>query len=392
MNNTIVSFLLITYITSFYSIQATKEKFSKNRPNMLILFVVNSFPVLYETPVLNQITGMLDLKHDVCIYSIKPSKYFDEVHPDVYKYQLLERTYFKELPSSLFKFDIIFCQFGQLGKIFVKLKKKLGFKAEIVTCFRGYDISRYIAKHPDAYKELFEEGTLFFPVCRFFRDKLIKLGCDNKKIIVIPSTIDLSVFKFKERQLKPNESIKIISVGRLVEKKGMSYTIKAVAKLLQKYSNIKLLIVGDGPLKEELQALIYRLGLKKNIKLCGSLTHKELPKILGKAHIFILASVTASSSNEEGIPNALKEAMATGLPVVSTYHAGIPELIEDGVTGFLVPERNVDLLADKLEYLITHPERWLKMGREGRKKIRYEFDNKRVIKQIEKKLSELVYR
>ena len=122
------------------------------------------------------------------------------------------------------------------------------------------------------------------------------------------------------------------------------------------------------------------------------MTHKELPKILGKAHIFILASVTASSSNEEGIPNALKEAMATGLPVVSTYHAGIPELVEDGVTGFLVPERNVDLLADKLEYLITHPERWLKMGREGRKKMRYEFDNKRVIKQIEKKLSELVYR
>ena len=201
----------------------------------------------------------------------------------------------------------------------------------------------------------------------------------------MPSTIDLRVFKFKKRELKPNETIKIISVGRLVEKKGMSYTIRAVARLVKKYSNIELLIIGDGPLREELQLLICNLGVEKNIKLYGWVTHKELPKLLKDSHIFVLASTTATSDgNQEGIPNVLKEAMATGLPVVSTRHAGIPEIVEDGINGFLVPERDENLLTNKIEYLIIHPEFWSKMGRQGRKKIKGMFDNKKVIKKIEK--------
>jgi len=150
-------------VTNFFTIQArNRENSNRNKVKLSILFVVKSFPVLAETPAINLITGLLDLKHNVQIYSVKIREYFGEMHPDVNKYKLLDRTHFQELPPFLDKFDIIFCQFGPLGELFVKLKKKLGLRSKIVTCFRGYDLSQHIQKYPDAYKELFNEGALFF--------------------------------------------------------------------------------------------------------------------------------------------------------------------------------------------------------------------------------------
>jgi colanic acid/amylovoran biosynthesis glycosyltransferase len=104
-----------------------------------------------------------------------------------------------------------------------------------------------------------------------------------------------------------------------------------------------------------------------------------------KTHIYILASVTAQDGNQEGIPVSLMEAMATGLPVISTRHSGIPELVQDGISGFLVPERNVDSLVSKCEYLITHPEQRVEMGRAGREFVEENFN----IRKLNRRLLEL---
>jgi len=127
--------------------------------------------------------------------------------------------------------------------------------------------------------------------------------------------------------------------------------------------------------------------MRKYIKIISWQTHEELIKILNNSHIFIAPSVTAENGDQEGIPNVLKEAMAMGLPVIGTRHAGITELIENGTSGFLVNERDMVGLEKCIEYLITHPKIWAFIGKLGRKKIKMEFnkniENKKLSKVLE---------
>ena len=351
--------------------RAHKDHYDPHR--MKILFIVGHFPVLSEKAILNQIVGLIKRNHDVYIYAKKRGE-TPKVHTDIERYNLLERTFYKELPPDLNEFDIIFCQFGMRGEKFALIKQQKKLKCKLVTCFRGADISKKILEDPHMYDQLFKVGDLFMPVCKFFKDKLKQLGCPSKKIVVLHSAIDCSQFRFKQRFPDPDDSITIISTCRLIEKKGLEYAIRAVAQVHQTHPNIQYLIVGGGKLEEELKQLIKQLNAEEYIKLVGWCTHDEVVTILDNAHLFILPSVTAVDGNQEGIANALKEAMAMGLPVISTYHSGTPELVEHKKSGFLVPERNVNALVSYLEHLINHPEIWPAMGRAGRRKVEEEFD------------------
>jgi len=373
-----IFFALVT-ASSFYGY----EDYNSKRP-MRILFVVGYFPVLSETFITNQITKLIDRGHEVFIYSFRKGN-FKKVHADVNKYHLVKRTSYGRFPRKAKPFDIIYCQFGIQGVKLLRAKKRYKFKSKLVTCFRGSDISCYLRRRPRAYRALLGGGggDLFLPVCKFFKKKLIKQKCNPHKIVVHHSAIDCEKFSYKKRTLNPGERIHIVTVGRLVEKKGMKYAIRAIAKLVKKYPHIKYTIVGDGPLREELVLLIKMLKLEDRVTLYGAATHDEVVKILNKAHLFLHPSIKGSDGNEEGIPNSLKEAMACGIPVVSTFHAGIPELVEDGVSGLLVLQRNSGELAKKMEYLIVHPEKWVSMGKAGRKKIEREFEIGKTVDKLE---------
>lgn len=154
----------------------------------------------------------------------------------------------------------------------------------------------------------------------------------------------------------------------------MEYAVRAVAKLEKDVSRVEYSIVGDGPLRKSLEQLIGALGMAASIKVLGWKRQDEVAEILKTAHLMLAPSVTAADGNEEGIPNALKEGMAMGLPVVSTRHAGIPELVDDGVSGFLVPERDVGALVAALRRLIAHSEHWPAMGRAGRDRVEGRYD------------------
>ena len=362
---------------------------NKNQRPLKILFVVSSFPPNSGTAVLNQITGLIDRGHDVYIYARKKGP-LELSHPHMIKYNLLKRTYFNfplqgkkknqlhNLPPDLATFDIIYCQFGHRATEFLLVKEGRNLKAKFVTCFRGVDLSKHVKENPRKYDLLLRKGDLFFPVCNAFRRRLISLGCDPKKIIVHHSAIDCKKFSFKPRTLNGGNIINMVTVCRLVEKKGLTYSIRAVAQLIRKYPAIRYDIVGFGPLEQELKQLIKRLGVQNNIRLVGRASEDEVAAILDNAHIFLLASVTARSGDEEGIPNALKEAMARGMPVVSTYHSGIPELVDNGVSGFLVSQRSSMMFAKKIEYLINNPNLWHKMGLAGHKKVKDGYDKEKV--------------
>jgi colanic acid/amylovoran biosynthesis glycosyltransferase len=138
--------------------------------------------------------------------------------------------------------------------------------------------------------------------------------------------------------------------------------------------DVEYRVLGDGPRREQLAALTAELGVEDRVTLHGRRGQEKVRDALEGSDVLVAASVTAADGDEEGIPNVLKEAMALGLPVVGTRHAGIPELIEDGVSGFLVPERDETALADALQHLAAEPGRWAAMGRAGHAKIEREYD------------------
>ena len=118
-------------------------------------------------------------------------------------------------------------------------------------------------------------------------------------------------------------------------------------------------------------------------KLLGWKTHEEVKVLLKESHVLVAPSLTSEGGDQEGIPNAIKEAMASGLPVISTFHSGIPELVTDGVSGLLVPERDAASIADSLAYLISHPEICNEMGQAGRMQVEQKFDTNLLNKQLE---------
>jgi colanic acid/amylovoran biosynthesis glycosyltransferase len=400
---------------------------------MKIAFLVSEFPSVSQTFVLNQIVGLIDLGHEVHIFADKSGNTV-KTHDNYEKYDLSKNTHYYRIPknrifrilkaivfiikyapsnySVIFRslnifrygkqawslrllfmsipllererpFDIIHCQFGTLGLRAVSLKPIRTSNCKIVTSIRGSDVTVFLKKHPGIYHELFREGYLFLPVCEYLKERLIHEGCEEKKIVVHYSGIDCSKFEYCQRQRVSGEPIKVLTIARLVEKKGVAFAIDAVAGLLSKGEKIEYMIVGDGMLRENLQQLIKGMGIERQVKFLGWKTHEEVKMLLEESHVLVAPSLTSEGGDQEGIPNAIKEAMASGLPVISTFHSGIPELVTDGVSGFLVPERDATSLADSLAYLIRHPEICNEMGQAGRRQVEQKFDTHHLNKELE---------
>ena len=400
---------------------------------MKIAIIVSEFPKFSETFILNQITGLLDLGHEVEIFAFYNPKE-KKVHDDVEKYRLMERVHYFNIPDSMIKrvlkaifliitnfhkspikilkslnvfkygkkalslkllyvvvpflgkkFDIIHCHFGPNGIIGVYLKE-IGIPGKYVTSFHGYDVNSYpnIAGE-NVYKDLFKKGDIFTANTNFTKQQVVKLGCDENKIVILPVGLRIEKFKFSTRKIQQGEYIKILTVGRLVEKKGHEYAIRAIAKIIAKHKNIVYIIAGEGPLRDKLESLVSELGIRNYVKFLGEVNEDEVLKLYQQAHIFVLPSVTASNGDREGQALVLQEAQAVGLPVISTLHNGIPEGVVDGKSGFLVPEKDVDALAEKIEFLVEHPELWSEMGRYGREFVEKHYD----IKKLNRRLVEI---
>lgn len=398
---------------------------------MKIAFLVWRFPVVSEPFILNQIAGLIDRGHEVDIYPLngKPDN-LSKIHPIVEQYDLLNRTYYPPTrPNNLFgryikglglllknlhqgsfnllqipklfqydhdvwslkwlyrailflprqEYDIIHCQFGTLSAMGLLLRDLGILTGKLIVTFRGIDISNYVQEKGDrVYDQLFAQGEFFLANCEFFRQKALNIGCNSSKIIVHGSGIDCSQFAYKPRYFPADGIVRIATTGRLVEKKGIEYCIRAIAQLASTHPHVEFNIIGDGPLKGDFEKLIAELKVNKQVKLLGWKQHQEIAEILDNCHLFLATSVTAADGNQDAPVNTLKEAMAMGLPVISTYHGGIPELVEDGVNGFLVPERDSNAIAEKLAYLIDHPQIWQQMGQAGRYQVEQKYDREKL--------------
>lgn len=194
-----------------------------------------------------------------------------------------------------------------------------------------------------------------------------------EKINVVHCGIDPEVFQPRP-DAKPPGPFTIICVASLEEKKGHPYLIAACEQLKTRGLDFRCLLVGDGDDRPQIEALIARSGLGDRITLLGRQPRQRVTELLAEADVMVLPSIVTDSGRKEGIPVALMEALATEMPVVATRISGIPELIEDGQTGLLVPERSGDALAEALIRLHNDPQLGRMLGKRGREKVLREFD------------------
>lgn len=338
-----------------------------------ILVVVDRFPWFTKRIITHQITKMIEAGFHVSIYSInRPDIYVDEA--SVIDYDLLEKIYYENLPPDLDTYDIILCQYGELGRDFIKIKERYNLKAKILTCFRGSDITATERITESYYKDLFKKGDYFLPVCAYYKYRLELLGCDPEKIVVLYSGVDTDLFKKGERGNSHSPIMRLISVCRLHEQKGIQYVLQAIALLPKEFQNIEYIIVGDGSYAPTLKDLTKKLKLSDRVHFVGWKNQKEIASLLHKADVFVLPSITRPDGTQEGIPNALKEAMVTGLPVIATHHSGNYEIIQHGITGFLVPERDANSLKNIIRLLVNKTKLWRDMGLRARDSIIKKFD------------------
>lgn len=390
-----------------------------------IAYVLGRFPMLSEPFILNQITGAVARGCDVRIFAVQgPPEAGAKIHPDFHRFKLEERTHYPPAPpadqslrpaaaaaaierlegaaptaaaalrrmsagpkpawKTILRgaaiaehgpFDVIHCQFGFFAERMIALRDAGVTDAAVLTTFRGGDISRYVDEQgPEVYARTFADGDHFFANCGFFRDKAVAIGCPADRIEVHGSGIDLTRFAYQARRAPAEGPIRIATTGRLVEKKGVPYVIDAIALLRERGFDVHFHILGDGPMRDQLEAQIATLDMAEHITLHGWCDQREVIAHLDQCHLFVAASVTAENGDQDAPVNTLKEAMAMGLPVVASRHGGIPELVVDGVNGRLTPERDGVAIAEALGDLIQRRADWPAIGQAGRRSVEDQFD------------------
>jgi colanic acid/amylovoran biosynthesis glycosyltransferase len=284
---------------------------------------------------------------------------------------------------------ILHSHFGNRGYFDLGLKQKLNIPQ--VTTFYGHDVS--LLPREERWKKylkiLFTHGDLILAEGHYMKKALIELGCPDDKVKVQHLGINPETIPFIPRNLNTDQKVKILIAGTFREKKGITYALEACAKVTSRFRNIEITLIGDAgrsqreiDYKKEVLAIMNSRDLAERVNYLGFLPYPDFIEEAKSNHIFLSPSIHPSDGETEGgAPVALIEMSAYGMPIVSTFHCDIPEVVLDGKSGFLVPEKDSGALAERLELLINHPEIWEPMGRAGRQHIEEEFN---IVKQAEK--------
>ncbi|MFN6946986.1 MAG: glycosyltransferase [Cytophagaceae bacterium] len=317
--------------------------------NIKVAFVIGKFPVVSETFIINQISGLLDRGIDVEIFAFQKGDR-ENISDKFYTYDMIHKTHYLNMPGNyvsrfffgikkaihifyvnpllflkifnlkkyrrsalslqlLFwiepflnkKFDLVHCHFGTVANNFLIIHDILKLKQKMVTTFYGYDASVVFNRYPtNYYEKLKDKCSLFFVMSYNMKKRLIEQGFQESKIKVLPVGIDVDSYPFKERSYRDGDPIRIISVGRFVEKKGFDDLLRALAIVKSKTKKpFTCSIIGDGPLREELFSLTKRLNLQDVIEYKGYMKIEDIVKHLFDAHVFVQPSKTARNGDME---------------------------------------------------------------------------------------------
>jgi len=276
------------------------------------------------------------------------------------------------------KIQVVLAQYGTTADKVVNVCKKINIP--LITHFHGYDASvERVIENCNYYKRVFDYSTYVIAVSLSMQRRLIELGCPKEKVIYnacAPNDLFLNIVpQFTDSTF--------IAVGRFVNKKAPYYTILAFKKVHDQFPNARLVIGGTGELLETCSNIIRTLKLQDVVLLPGIIDRTQFVEYLSKGLAFVQHSVTAFNGDQEGTPVGILEASAAGLPVISTKHAGIPDVIIEGETGFLVEEHDVEGMAEKMILLLINKELAIALGKNGKKRIKTDFSLERHLNAID---------
>lgn len=305
--------------------------------------------------------------------------------------KIFKTSLFKQIICKKNNVKILHSHFGWEGCNNIAFADRL--KIPHIVSFYGADMSSSpnVGQWREKYKELFEKVSLVIAEGPFARKTIIELGCPPEKAVICRLGVDLLKIPFKKRSLEKREAVKILVAGTFREKKGIPYAIEAFALTLKHYPNMKMTLVGDSRgfesdeiEKNKIFTIIQKYHIEDKVNWLGYIPHQQLLKLSYDHHIFMAPSVTAENGDSEGgSPVIITEMAASGIMIISTRHADIPEVILDGKSGWLVSERNIRELTEGIQQMIKNADQWKLISQSGRKHIEQNYDLNRQIQFLE---------
>lgn len=292
-------------------------------------------------------------------------------------------------------YDLVHGHFGTGSLYAVPYAER--YRLPLVVTFHGYDVPLlrsaarlYPQNWPYALlsRQMLARMTLGLCASRELLELLVEAGVPRERLCVYHLGIDLARFRREQRP----ELMRVVMVGRFVEKKGFEYGIRAFARALELGARAELFIAGGGEREARLRALVKELGVTPYVHFAGVISSSQVAELLGQSHVLMAPSVVSAEGDRESGVIALKEASASECAVLGTYHGGIPEIIDDGLTGFLVPERDHGTLGERLHRLLSDRALCERMGKAGREKMERSYDLDKQVVELESRYDEAIER
>ncbi len=286
--------------------------------------------------------------------------------------------------------DLMHIYFGHTGVHLLPFIER--WERPCVVSFHGADVAlkEDVPDYAAKLRRLFASVPLVFARSQSLADKLVQLGCPADRVRINRTGVPLNEFPLMHRTPPADGGWRFLQACRLIPKKGIATTLRAFAVFQKTHANAELTIAGKGPLQPQLESLARSLGIADAVHFPGFLSQKQLAECYGASHIFVHPSEMPPDENQEGVPNSILEAMATGLPVLATRHGGIPEAVEDGRTGILVNERDHVALAAAMARITSSPHRFVEMGMAGSEYVAAKFEQRAQIRQLENHYEEAI--
>src|SRR6202163_189927 len=282
--------------------------------------------------------------------------------------------------------DLMHIYFGHTGVHLLPFIEE--WDKPCVVSFHGADVAvkQDIANYPAKLRRLFGAVPLVLARSQSLANRLIQFGCPREKLRINRTGIPLDEFPVVERQAPASGRWRIMQACRLIPKKGVATSLRAFAIFKKDFPNAEFFIAGKGPLQSELEMLAAGLGVSNDVHFVGFLSQSKLLGLYLSSHLFLHPSETPPDENQEGIPNSILEAMATGLPILATRHGGIAEAVEHGRSGVLVSEEDHIGLARSMQEMTSSPRALIEMGWRAREAVVRRFEQ-----EAQARLLELFY-
>jgi colanic acid/amylovoran biosynthesis glycosyltransferase len=279
--------------------------------------------------------------------------------------------------------DLMHIYFGHTGVHLLPFIEE--WDRPCVVSFHGADVAhkKEIKDYPAKLRRLFDAVPLVFARSQSLVDRLVSLGCPPQKLRINRTGIPLSEFPFVDREPPRDGEWRVVQACRLIPKKGLATSLRAFAIFRKDNPKAEFFIAGKGPLQPELEMLADGLGILRNVHFVGFLSQPKLRELYASSHLFLHPSEISANQDQEGVPNSVLEAMATGMPVVATRHGGIPEAVDHGRTGFLVAEEDHVGLANAMQLMTRSPDLLMEMGARAHSTVVERFEQDAQIEQLE---------